>query len=149
MRKKTMFKLSQQNLRFVIFSKWCLINSNKVEVYKRGFLLLDLYIRITKQMQFKSRGTVCPIASGSRGPHQLISRFLFIASLDEFKGSPNRSSLQGSKSASRFSSPRFPYFLPFLLTLITNTRGLTLQFCPWVLKTSRWPCLGLEYSCIV
>ena len=44
-------------------------------------------------------GAVCPRASGSTGPHQLISKLLFIASLDVFKEPPNRRSLQGSKSS--------------------------------------------------
>ena len=82
------------------------------------------------------REVVCPRVSGSRGPHQLKSKFLFIASSDVLKEPPNRSSLQGSKSASRFSFPRFPCFLPLLLTSITDARGLILQFCPWASKTS-------------
>ena len=57
-------------------------------------------------------------ASGSSGPHQLISKFVFIASLDAFKEPPIRSSLQDPKSLFRFSDssdskslPRFPCFL--------------------------------------
>ena len=45
-----------------------------------------------------AEGAVCPRASGSSGPHQLISKFLFIASLHVFKEPPIRFSLQGSKS---------------------------------------------------
>ena len=45
-----------------------------------------------------------PRASGSRRPHELISKFSLLASLDVFKEPPNRSSLQCSKSTSRFSS---------------------------------------------
>ena len=63
----------------------------------------------------EEEGVVCPRASESRGPHQLISKLSFIASLDVFKEPPNRSSLQCSKSA-----PRFPCFLPLLLALITD-----------------------------
>ena len=67
-----------------------------------------------------AEGAVCPKASGSRGPHQIISKFLFIVSLDEFKESPNRSNLQGSKSAFRFN---FPCSLPLLLASITERKG--------------------------
>ena len=40
----------------------------------------------------------------SRATEREGQKFLFIASLDEFKEPPNRSSLQRSKSAFRFSS---------------------------------------------
>ena len=72
---------------------------------------------------------VCLRASGLRGPHQLISKFVFKASLDVFKEPPKRSSLQGTKSSRQIHSSRFPCFLP-LLASITDTRGLILQFCP-------------------
>ena len=87
----------------------------------------------------EAAGAVCPRASGSRGPHQLISKFLFKASLDVSKEPPNRSSLQGSKIASRFSSPDSLAFCPLLLASITETRVPILQFCPWASKTSRRP----------
>ena len=77
-------------------------------------------------------------APGSRGPHQLLSLFLFIASLDVFEELPNRSILQGSKRSFRFS-PRSPCFLPLLLASIKGLRGLILQFYPWASKTSRQP----------
>ena len=51
------------------------------------------------RLQGGAEGAVCLRASRSRGPHQLILKFLFIASLNVFKEPPNRSSLQGSKSA--------------------------------------------------
>ena len=37
-----------------------------------------------------NRTTICPKASGSRVPHQLISKFLFIASLEVFKEPPKK-----------------------------------------------------------
>ena len=88
-----------------------------------------------------AEGAVCPRASGSRGPHQLISKFLFTAYFDVFKKPENKSSLQGSKSVSRSSSHRNPCFLPLLLASITDTRGLILQFYPWTSKTSRRTCI--------
>ena len=70
-----------------------------------------------------AEGAVCPRASGSMGPHQVRSKFLFIASLEEFKEPPNRSSLQDSRSASSFSSLAF---CPFC-SLQSQTQGAS--FC--------------------
>ena len=77
----------------------------------------------------KGRGGSLSHGLRIQGPHQLISKFLFIASLDVFKEHLNTSSLKGSESASRFRSPRLPYFLPLPLALITDTRVLILKFC--------------------
>ena len=89
----------------------------------------------------RGRGGSLPQGLWVQGASSTNINILFIASLDVFKESPDRSSLQGSKSASRFSSARFPCFLPLLLALITDTWGLILPFCPWAPKTSRRPCL--------
>ena len=73
-----------------------------------------------------------------------LSKFLFKAPLDEFKEPLNRSSLQCSKSASRFNSPRFPCFLLLLLASIADTRGLIWQFGPWASKASQCNCFKPE-----
>ena len=77
-----------------------------------------------------AEGAVCTRASGSRGPRELILKFLFKASLDVFKEPPNRSSVRCSKSASRFSSPRFHCFLPLQLASITDSRASIGSFAP-------------------
>ena len=55
----------------------------------------------------EQRGQFSPEPQGRGGPNQLISTFLFIASLNVSKEHPNRSNLQDFKNASRFSSPDF------------------------------------------
>ena len=81
------------------------------------------------------QGAIRSSAKGSRGPHKLISPFLFL--LDVFKEPPTRSSLQGSKNTPRFNAPRFPCFLHLLLA--ASAGELILQFCPWTSKISRRP----------
>ena len=84
-----------------------------------------------------AEGAVCPRASGYRGPHRLISKYISIAFLDVFKEPPNRSSPQGSNSAFKFSSLRCTCFLSLLLPSITDTRNPILQFCPWAWEGHR------------
>ena len=71
-------------------------------------------------------GAVCQRTSGCKGPYQLISKFLFIASLDVLKEPSNTNSLQGFKSVSRFSSPDSLAFCPFC-SLRSQTQGSS--FC--------------------
>ena len=98
-------------------------NSKKIT-----FIPLVSRVREQGRRQGGAAGTVCPRASGSRGLRQLISNFLFIAFLDVLKEPPNRNGLRGFKSASRFSSHRFPCFLSLLLASIADTRSVILQF---------------------
>ena len=65
-------------------------------------------------------------------PHQPISTFLFIASLDAFNEPPNGSSLKGSKSAPRFSSQDSLAFCPFCSPQ-SQTQGAS--FCSF----ASWP----------
>ena len=77
-----------------------------------------------------AEGAVLPRTSWYREPHQLISTFLFIASLDELKEPLNWSSLQGSKSASRFSPPDSLAFCPLCLLQPQTQEALFCSFAP-------------------
>ena len=123
-----------------------------------------MFLIITAFMSFKKlcnspgpprgrgRGGGLPQGLGVKGTSSINIEILCKAYLDVFKEPPNRSSLKGFKSASRFSSPRLFFFLPLLLASITDTMGFTLQLCPWASKTSRRPCNSLpinRFLCIV
>ena len=82
-----------------------------------------------------TEGAVCPRASRSRGPHHLLSKIFLYGLFSVFKEPPNRSSLQGPKTAFKFRATRFPCFLSLLPASIT----VIWQFCPWASKASRRP----------
>ena len=91
----------------------------------------------------RQRGPFVPKASGSRGPHQLRLKFLFIASLDAFMVPPNRSGLHGSKGASKDSVPTDSIaFCPFC-PLPSQTQGAS--FCSFAPGPQKPPG-GPEYN---
>ena len=74
-------------------------------------------------------GPIAPERVRQRGPHQLISKLLFIASLDTFKEPLNKAAQEVLRVLFRFSSPRFPCFLSLLLR--SQTQGASLcSFAP-------------------
>ena len=90
---------------------------------------------------------VCHRASGSSGPHQLISTFLFLAFLGVFREPPHRSNLQGSKSALDSIPPISLAFCPFS-SLRSQAKDPHFAVLHVGLKTSRRPCIFIYNSAL-
>ena len=64
--------------------------------YTYIFHLLSMFLNKIRAAEREGQmGQFFSRASGSRGPHQLISTFVFVASLYVIKETPNRSTQQG------------------------------------------------------